>query len=788
MFSFGEYKNTIKTVLGESLYLWNIVLLFIISLNKNKMRFLVLIFLLPTIHFAQTKGNISGIIKVDKEVVPFANIGLSGTSYGTASNENGKFKLENIPTGKYTLQISAIGFKNYKKSIEVKPNTTINVDAKMEKMDHKLDEVVISGTLSEVKLMESVAPIEVFTPVYFRKNPTPALFESLQIVNGVRPQLNCSVCNTGDVHINGMEGPYTMVTIDGMPIVGGLASVYGLNGIPNSMIEQMEVVKGPASTLYGSEAVGGLINVITKTPEKSPNFSFDVFTTSWLEVNTDVSAKVDLKKSSTVLGINYFNYSNPIDNNGDNFTDVTLQDRISIFNKWSFKRKENRDASIGLRYIYEDRWGGEMQWKTKFRGGDSIYGESIYTSRYEIIGKYQLPVKEKIYASFSLSDHNQNSAYGNMPYQAKQNIAFAQFYWDKRVKDVHLLKIGTALRFNYYDDNTLATQKVETTKIINAPEKTFLPGLFVQDDYSINEKHKLLLGIRLDNDTRHGVITTPRVSYKWSPTDLNHFRVSFGTGYRVVNLFTEEHAAFSGARTVDIKHKLNPETSYNGNLNYQKFINTNFGFANLDASVFYTYFCNKITPDYLTDETKITYDNLDGYAVSQGFSFNTTLDFKTPLKIILGATFLDVYQMNKNENGNLERNVQLLTEKVSGTYTVSYKFYKPNIKIDYSGNLYGPMKLPLLPNDFRPEYSNWYSIQNIQVTKTFEKGWEIYVGIKNLLNFTPPKYSIMRPNDPFDKNVNSPDNPNGYSFDPTYMYAPNQGIRGFIGVRYQFFK
>ncbi|MGE0560897.1 MAG: carboxypeptidase-like regulatory domain-containing protein [Flavobacteriales bacterium] len=752
------------------------------------MRLLLLLTMIPFFGFNQTTGSINGIIQNGKELVPFANIGLTGTSYGAASNENGKFKLENIPSGKYTLQVSAIGFKNYRKSIEVTPNSTTTINISIEKMEHKLEEVVISGTLNEVKLMESAAPIEVFSPVYFKKNPTPALFESLQIVNGVRPQLNCSVCNTGDVHINGMEGPYTMITIDGMPIVGGLASVYGLNGIPNSMIEQMEIVKGPASTLYGSEAVGGLINVITKTPDKSPNFSFDVFTTSWLEINTDVSAKVNFKKTSTVLGVNYFNYSIPIDNNGDNFTDVTLQDRISIFNKWNFNRSNKKEASVALRYIYEDRWGGEMQWQPKFRGGDSIYGESIYTSRFELIGKYQLPIKEKIFSSFSYSDHDQNSVYGNTPYLAKQRIAFNQFYWDKQVRDVHHITLGTALRFNYYDDNTPATQSSDTLNPENKPDHYFLPGLFVQDEFSINEKNKILVGARIDNDVRHGLITTPRINYKLSPNDFNHIRFSFGTGYRVVNLFTEEHAAVSGARTIEVKNKLNPEKSYNGNINYQRFVNTNFGFINFDASVFYTYFNNKIIPDYTTDPNKIIYDNLDGYAISQGFSFNTSMDFKSPIKIIFGATFLDVYRMDKNENGHFEKHTQLLTEKVSGTYSISYKFLKSDIKLDYSGNLYGPMKLPLVENDFRPEYSNWYSIQNIQITKTFEKGWEIYGGVKNLLNFTPPKYSILRPNDPFDKNVNSPDNPNRYTFDPTYVYASNQGIRGFIGIRYQFFK
>ena len=157
------------------------------------------------------------------------------------------------------------------------------------------------------------------------------------MVNGVRPQLNCSVCNTGDIHINGMEGPYTMVLIDGMPIVSGLSTVYGINGIPMHMIDRIEVIKGPASTLYGSEAVGGLINIVTKKINQAPVFSVDLMGTSWQEYNIDLGVKSSFGKFETLLGANYFHYNNPIDNNNDNFTDVALNQRVSLFNKWSFK-------------------------------------------------------------------------------------------------------------------------------------------------------------------------------------------------------------------------------------------------------------------------------------------------------------------------------------------------------------------------------------------------------------------------------------------------------------------
>ena len=139
------------------------------------------------------------------------------------------------------------------------------------KKENQLEEVVISGTLKAVKRLENPVPVEIITATFLKQNPTSNVFDALQNVNGLRPQNNCNVCNTGDIRINGLDGPYTMVTIDGMPIVSALGSVYGLSGIPNSMIEKIEVVKGATSTLYGSEAVGGLINIITKDAATSEN-------------------------------------------------------------------------------------------------------------------------------------------------------------------------------------------------------------------------------------------------------------------------------------------------------------------------------------------------------------------------------------------------------------------------------------------------------------------------------------------------------------------------------------
>lgn len=680
-----------------------------------------------------------------------------------------------------SLLLSSFCYAQETDSLEMnqseKPDS-VSVPVKKEIRTKNIDDVVITGTLKPMSKSKSPVNVEIYTQKFFQKNPTPNIFEAIAMVNGVKPQLNCSVCNTGDIHINGLEGPYTMILIDGMPIVSSLSTVYGLSGIPNSLIDRIEVVKGPASSIYGSEAMGGVINIITKNALTAPKLSVDVMTTTWNENNIDLSTKFNVgKNAASLLSLNYFNFNEKTDQNKDNFTDAALQNRISVFNKWNFKRKENRQASFALRYLYEDRFGGEMQWNKSYRGGSDVYGESVYTSRVEAFGMYQWPVKENMITQFSYNFHDQNSFYGTNPFMATQKVGFLQTYWDKKLGN-HDVIVGGTLKKTFYDDNTPGTSSADG--LTNDPMRSPIFGVFIQDQWEINEKNTLLLGYRFDYDKIHHSVHSPRFAWKFSPNPYHTVRFNFGTGFRVVNLFTEDHAALTGSRDVVIRADLKPERSVNGNLNYIWKIPVGERMINLDASAFYTYFSNKIVGDFDTEPDKIIYDNLQGYGISRGVSLNVDYNFSFPLSINLGVTYLDVYQKFDGEEGKVQ---QLHAPKWSGTYSLTYKFLN-NLTVDFTGQFYGPMRLPVLPNDYRPEFSPFYNLSNIQVSKSFRSGFEIYGGIKNIFNFTPND-PLMRPFDPFDKNVNDPvTNPNHYTFDTTYGYAPMQGIRGFLGVKY----
>lgn len=688
---------------------------------------------------------------------------------GGITDSSGVAVFAEVPVGAYRVEVGYVGYFTEVVTLRVQDGQPTDMEVTMQ--PYRLDEVVVTGSMREQRRSDSPIPVDVISAKLFQRNPSPNIFEAVGMISGVQPVLNCNVCNTGDIQINGMEGAYTQVLLDGMPIVSGLGTVYGLMGIPNSLIDRIEVVKGPAGTLYGSEAMAGQINIITQSPDKAPRLSADMMTTTWGEHNIDVGASLNAGAAGRgLLGVNAFWFDRPWDKNGDGFTDVAQQKRLSVFNKWQWKRPDRRAAQLGTRYVAEDRWGGQTHWTSADRGGDQVYGESIYTHRWELFGLYQLPAALPVFVQASFNTHRQDSYYGDTPYDARQDIGFAQAYLDKPLGR-HRLLAGAAARYTHYDDNTPATAM---------PSRTLLPGVFVQDELRVGRHADVLGGLRLDWHPDHGAVWSPRLAWHAHLGERQDIRLSAGSGFRVVSLFTEDHAALSGARDVVIAETLRPERSWSGNLNYNLRIPAERWFVSVDATAFYTYFANRILPDYDTDPQQIIYTNLDGYATTRGATLQLDCSNAWPLRLNTGLTYMDVFVADAEG----VKTPQIRAPRWSGTFTGSYTHPRSRLTMDVTGNWFGPQRLPVVPNDFRPDYSPWYALINVQLSRSFKGGFTLYGGIKNLLDFVPAD-PILRPFDPFDRTADDPfANPNGYTFDPSYNYAPLQGMRFFVGVRW----
>jgi len=786
------------------------------------------------------------------------------------TDDKGQFLLEGMDTGDVELSVSAPGFEDYATTITVRNADTLNLHIILKASGMALDEVVVTGTLKAMRKSESPVPVTMISSRLFRRSGAFNVLDALYMVNGINPQVNCNICNTSDIGINGMPGPYTMVLIDGMPVVSALSTVYGFSGIPNSIIDRVEIVKGPASSLYGSEAIGGVINIITQKADVAPKFFLDYNASTWGELtgNMGFSKKIN-KNTATLFNADGYYFNTPQDQDHDGFMDKTLQRRISVFNKWDFKQRFDKTASLSLRYYHEDRHGGELRWGKGDRqfvdyhpydgdlnspgyNGDYVlpngytiynrkyakgfrvprfdnaadkaawlnevkranpnaaladnmkYQESVYTNRFEAIGKYELPVKEKITIQGSYNRHDHNSAYGTELFMAHQQTLFTQAYWDKKAGN-HNLLLGGAYRYIRFKDNTIASDNGKD------PFVTQMPGFFIQDLWTLNAKTSLLLGYRFDYDITHSAsgnhentVHSPRVAVKYAPDDKNTLRVSIGTGYRVVNIFSEDHRALSGQYTARFGEALKPEKSLSGTLNYEGRIATEAIGLTYDVSAYYTHFFNKIYPVRNDINRTLTYFNVDGeeYARNIGASLDIALNFSFPFRFTAGVSYnqAELFEFPRDDNGDKAGNKVAkspfeFSPKWSGVFTAAYDFI-PQLTWDITGDWRGSMLLPTqgtVPTfdgngnqngtvtDPRAPYSPWFCKVHTQLTYKLNNGLQIYAGVKNLFNYVP-KNLLVNTVDPFNDLAN-PDKYGGLQFDTEYNYTQQQGITGYLGVR-----
>lgn len=739
----------------------------------------------------QQTRSFSGTVMANQEVIPGATVGIIGTAEGTVTDANGSFKLGGLEAENYKVEIRSIGHKPQVIAIDLTENSVEGYLIKMEESVLDMNAVVITGTMQPTFISQSPIKVEVVTAKHvstYMPAAATGVVESISLVNGVQEVVACGVCFTNSISINGLPGPYTAILMDGTPIYGSLASVYGLNGIPSMIIDRFEVIKGPSSTLYGSEAVAGVINIITKDPSNQPIFSADVMGTSHFESFGNFAFSPKLKNADGFIGLNYAYVNNFDDVNDDGFSDIASMDRISLFTKWNIHRKSEKPFSISAKYYYEDRRNGveeflrDRNYKS-LRGNGEIYGESIFTNRFELFGTYVFNTAESLKLDYSFSSHFQDSYYGSDYYKADQRIGFLNFIWDKSINK-HQILGGLTARYQTYDDNTVATEKVIGSIIENNPDDQFIPGIFLQDEWGLTEDFTLLGGMRMDHYENHGLIFSPRLNAKLKAGDWTTLRANFGTGFRIVNLFTEDHAFVSGQREVVISEELLPERSYNFALNANHIFSIGQSQGSIDVDAFYTYFTNKIIPNY-DDPASILYENTNGYAVTKGLSLSISQEYSFPLAMNLGINIQDATETEPDDKGeNQVRKIEF-APNWSGVFTANYKLKKLNTTIAYTINVTGPMTLPTVfdldengtenPNP-RPTRSESFAIHNLQMNKKLNANFEVYGGVQNIFNYVQAYSPLIGFNDP---NANP-----GFSnsFDTSYAYGPIHGREFYLGL------
>lgn len=753
-------------------------------------RLIVFLLLLSTAAAAQVTLH-GRVVDERGSGVLFASIAVKGTVQGTSADDLGNYTMELDP-GSYTIVITSIGYTSYSKQIDLSANMVLDVTLADGALG--LEEVVVTGTMKPVFVSQSPIKVDVVTSKHlemYLPAASSSILESIALVNGVQEVVACGVCFTNSISINGLPGPYTAVLMDGTPIYGNLASVYGLNGIPNMIIDRFEVIKGPNSTLYGSEAVAGVINIITKDPAKQPVAEIDVMGTSQAELFGNVAIAPRIGNSSGYIGLNYAMLSQYEDRNNDGFGDGANLDRYSLFTKWNIGRRSGKPFTIAAKYYYEDRRNGveafvrdrNYKW---LRGDTSVYGESIYTRRAEVFGSYVLSTNQSLKIDYSASMHDQDSYYGSDHYVADQKIAFANLIYNKPLAN-HDLLLGITNRYQYYNDNTVATSdSLATGEWVDMADNQYIPGMFIQDEWTPSDKTSLLMGLRMDHYSHHGLIWSPRLNLKYKAGTWTTARLNLGTGFRVVNLFTEDHAFVTGQRTIEITEDLKPEESYNASANLNHVFTWGSSQGMIDVDAFYTYFTNKIIPNYDVPG-KIVYANTEGYAQTKGVGINFSQEFRIPFTFNAGLTLMETTETETDNQGVASTRRVEFAPRMSAVFTANYQMKKLGMSIGYTMNLTGRMALPevydlddegnplLTP---RSTESEPFSIHNIQVSKSLKGNFSLYGGIQNIFDYIQPISPLTGYNDPTA-------NP-GFSsyFDTAYAFAPIHGREFYLGVKW----
>lgn len=705
--------------------------------------------------------RVMGTIRAEGVPVPFAQVGVKGYPARTEANAEGRYLLVGLRGGEYTLLVSALGFGTAEVEVSTLEGGTVRADVELKREAIGLNPVVVTATRKQTFVSESPVKVDVVPARFLQSMASSSLTESIQHVNGLYQQVDCAVCYTNNIRINGMEGPYTSVLIDGQPIMSALASVYGLNGINPSLIERIEIIKGPSSTLYGSDAMAGVINVITKDPRFAPKLSVDVQQTDHGITNVDFALAPSSGGVRSLLSGTFYRQGEFLDANGDDYADMTLDTRISLFGKVHVEAAKGSGLSLTGKYYHEDRFGGQRGWTKEHRGSDVIYGESIYTDRFEILGDWGLPLEaEDVRLEFSLTRHLQDASYGDTPYNADQHVIAGHLVWDRAIGLRHDVLVGLGAELESFDDESPATAE---------PVRHFTPGVFIQDEYSAAEGLKLLGGLRLDHHEDHGPIVSPRAAVKLEPFGATTLRLNAGTGFRVVDLFTEDYASLTHTRRLVTAEDLDPERSYNLTLNLNQVVRFGDNPMMIDVDAFYTHFTNRIIPDYDTDPGQIIYHNLDGFGVTRGVGVSLNQNLTVlPLYYTLGLTVQDVFYEHEGA-----REDELFAASYKGVWSATYTIPALGLVLDYTGTAVGPMRLPAYEAPFeKATRSEPYSVHNLIATWKPMDGVEIYGGLKNLFDFAQPSP------------ITDPANPFGERFDTAWVYGPIYGRSAVVGGRY----
>ena len=727
-----------------------------------------------------------------KEHIPYATVVLLGTTIGTTTDATGHFLIKNLPLGDYTVEVRAIGYTVQRQDVCLHGRETVDLRFEVEEEVVAVDQVVVSASRTERLKREAPSLVSVLDSELFDRVSTASLGGGLSYQPGVRVENTCQNCGFPQVRINGLDGRYSQILVDSHPLFSALTGVYGLEQIPANMIERVEVLRGGGSALYGSSAIGGTINVITKEPLRSMAEMGHTITSLGCSGSFDntTTLNASLVSDSGKAAIAVFAQSRTADgydDNDDGFTEMLEQNSEALGMRAYFRTGAYSRLTAQYHRIKDYRRGGDQldvpphESMTCEQADHTIDGGSLSfdwssadrSNRLNAYASFQNTARSSYYGAFQDPD-----AYG----RTHDLTASAGLQYVHEFKKLLFLPseltIGTE-----YSHNDLHDQSVGYN--IDTKQDVHIYGGYFQNEWK-NKKWSFLLGGRVDkHNLVDNVIFSPRVNLRFNPNEDVSLRLSYAGGYRAPQAYDEDlHIAIVGGERTRIRLSEDLKEERSGSWSASVEWHRMFGkvAVNLIAEGFYTTLNDVFAlREVGTDSDGATIQeryNGSGATVG-GVNLEGRAVFTRWLELQAGFTWQESRYKEPeywSEDEAVAPSKRMFrTPDTYGYFTLMVKPAK-RFDIDLSGNYTGQMLVQHYAGsgtdvDVAVETPSFFDM-NVRLAYTFNlyRGveMELYGGLKNVFN----AYQ-----DDFDT---------GAERDSGYVYGPLMPSSWFLGAKIRF--
>ena len=741
---------------------------------------LTLLFVTVSVYSQKIEGRVLEKIS-ENQIAPIigANVYWENSSVGTSTDNNGYYSIDEAPSFPANLLVSFIGYEVSETEI-IDENYIFYMSPSLELDEVDIKERKKSSNISIISTLNT----ETLSSKEIEKAACCNLSECFETNATVDVSYNDAISGAKKIRMLGLDGIYTQITQENLPLIRGLSSSFGLLYTPGPYIESIQIIKGTGSVINGFESFTGQINLEYFKPDASEKIFYNLFGTAQGKVENNLRLIKNNGKWKSNLFLHHAYHDLEVDHNNDNFLDMAHHNHFNLFNRWKYE-SDKIGAQFYLRAFVEERQGGTID------DAPVNYDVEIENRLIEFSSKTGIRLPEKVGKSFGLQTsfraHEMTAQYGDKFFDAFQKSAYLNFVGQTFFQqDIDKLFFGASFYLDEFDNQLEKRNLAPADDIIplwysmtlhDEKRQDVIPGVYGEYTYFLDEILILSTGLRADyyNITEE-IYGIPRINIKYNPNESTAVRLTGGRALRISNFISDNISLLASNRDIQISNNLQPEIAWNYgiNLSHCFYLNEREGTVNLD---FYrTDFENHVVVS-LENEGVLSFSNLLDYG--QNTSFSNTIQFDLSYSLSDRFDIKMAYKFNDAKTTYPDYNMWDVTElkeiaflpKQRGLANLIYSNLKENWFFDATFNYIGKSRIPK-HESINKDYSDPFSLINCQITHKINN-FDLYVGGENLL-----EYKQENP-------ILGFDDPQSDSFDASMIWAPVNVRRIYFGLRYR---